>query len=456
MSDPTITDRAAAEIIQCARAKVVHLRPYFAKTVYGVNFIENSACPSMGIDEYWRCSYNPEWVKRLGIEATTTAVLEKILHRVREHGERFTALGVTMSTLDAAQAAACAEIQDDLAAEISERRDLAAIPEEISILPQDFGLRPNDIAENYYMALADRQRSSVAYAHVRSSGKQAGGAVDSPAYNRELAAWKRASQCRCGSGATGVPMPWEHARPEEGGPFGLEEADRRDLLRTTAKDIVAYAQRKGMGSGAGSLVEWAKATLRPKRIPWEQLVGGAIRRSLTLVAGCAIHSYQRPSRRQAIFPDFVMPGMRRPIPHVAIVGDTSSSMSAGENSDLALVRGCVEEVCRSNGARVSFIACDAEVHGGVQRVSAGSQVVLAGRGGTDMRVGIHAAMTRINPRPDLVMCITDCGTAWPDSPLPAPTKLLILGVGVPESWQREIPKWATFVNVDPRQKDDEP
>lgn len=442
-------DRAAAEIIQCARAKVTYHRPYFGKAVYGVAFLENVNCPDMGVDEYWRCSYNPEWVKSKGIEVVTTAVLEKILHRVREHGERFRRLGVTMRTIDAAQAAACAEIQDDLYDELEKRRDLPQIPEEILILPSHFGLQNGEVAEFYYSKLVDRLGSPI-YEHVRTKGEPDRTYLADPGKIHEYNAWKKARKCRCGSGATGVHMPWEHEAPAQGGPFGLEDIDRRDLLRQTAEDIVKYASRKGRGTVPGSLVDWAEDMLKPKSIPWEQIVGAAVRRTVQMIQGTLLHSYARPARRQSIYPDIVMPGMRRPVPNVAIVSDTSASMTSGKGSDLALVRGVIEDICRSMGANCAVIATDAEVHGGIQYVQSGRQAVLAGRGGTDMRVGMHYAMTYVRPRPDVLVVVTDCGTEWPDHPPPPPTRVLICGVGVPDSWTAQVPSWAQFINVDPR------
>jgi predicted metal-dependent peptidase len=444
-----VRDRGAAEIVQCARAKVTYLRPYFSKAVYGATFIENPACPNFAIDEYWRLSYNPNWVKAQGIDIVTTAVLEKILHRVREHGERFREIGVTMATIDAAQAAGCCEIQDDLVEEIQKRRDLPMLPDEITILPTHFGMENGAVAEAYYMQLAGRL-TGKAYQSVLTNTTASKPTKEDPP-SPEAAAWRKVRRCRCGSGATGVHEEWEHEDPSNGGPHGLEDADRRDLIEHTAKDIIEYNGRKGIGSLPGSLLEWAKDQLKPKQIPWEAIVGAAVRRAIVQVAGTAYHSYARPSRRQSIFADIIMPGMRRSIPNIAIVGDTSGSMSAGAKSDLALVRGVVEDVCRSHGAAVAFLATDTEVHGGVQYVQAGRQVKLAGRGGTDLTVGLHAAYYQVKPRPDVIFVVTDCGTAWPAVPPPPPTRVVVLGVGqVADAWREAIPKWATYVNVDPR------
>jgi predicted metal-dependent peptidase len=79
------------------------------------------------------------------------------------------------------------------------------------------------------------------------------------------------------------------------------------------------------------------------------------------------------------------------------------------------------------------------------RVFSAKQLNLSGGGGTDMRVGIAAAMVG-KPQPDMVIVLTDGYTPWPDRPL-GKTKLLAViingnGEGSPE-WMSKI-----MINVD--------
>ena len=78
--------------------------------------------------------------------------------------------------------------------------------------------------------------------------------------------------------------------------------------------------------------------------------------------------------------------MRRPVPRVAVVVDTSGSVD-----DVLLGRalGEVDGALRALGVSDSHVAvysCDAAVHQ-VQRVRRARDARLAGGGGTDMRVG---------------------------------------------------------------------
>jgi predicted metal-dependent peptidase len=159
-----------------------------------------------------------------------------------------------------------------------------------------------------------------------------------------------------------------------------------------------------------------------------------------------MHSYARPSRRASALPDFIQPSMRRPQPFVCIVGDTSGSMDV--KHDLALVRGVTEDICQAMGARVAFLATDAGVHGGVQKVTSGRNIELKGRGGTNMSVGIEYAMTKLRPKPDVVVVATDCGTGWP-SHAPRGAKVIVCAIGNDEDSIARVPKWARLIRVDP-------
>lgn len=117
----------------------------------------------------------------------------------------------------------------------------------------------------------------------------------------------------------------------------------------------------------------------------------------------------------------------------------------GDN-DLGLVCGIVEDVCRSVNAEVTFLATDANVHGGSQRARGGRHVKIKGRGGTNMCVGIEYAMGKVKPRPDVVVVCTDCDTDWPQK-RPA-TRVIICAIGASESLIAKCPEWATVIEVE--------
>jgi predicted metal-dependent peptidase len=114
--------------------------------------------------------------------------------------------------------------------------------------------------------------------------------------------------------------------------------------------------------------------------------------------------------------------------------------------DLGLVRGVVQDICRSMGSPLTFLAADAAVHESAQ-VMDGLALKLTGGGGTDMRVPIRHALTRLLPRPDAIVVITDCGTPWPSAPLPGGVKLIVCATGACDT--ADVPQWARLIIVDP-------
>jgi predicted metal-dependent peptidase len=127
--------------------------------------------------------------------------------------------------------------------------------------------------------------------------------------------------------------------------------------------------------------------------------------------GMVDYSYRKPSRRGAATPSVIMPTLERPIPDVAIVCDTSGSMTSDLlGRALSEVESILQRV-GLQGSNVRVLSCDAEVHS-VKRVSRASQVELLGGGGTDMGAGIAQALA-LRPRPSVIVVLTDGFTPWP-------------------------------------------
>jgi predicted metal-dependent peptidase len=132
--------------------------------------------------------------------------------------------------------------------------------------------------------------------------------------------------------------------------------------------------------------------------------------------------------------------MRRPVPNVVFIGDTSASMSADA---LALVRQVVEDICMALGASLSFIATDAAAHG-VQTAHGGRTIEMRGRGGTDLRVGFQSALEDVQPRPDIIVVGTDCDTPWPEDP---GVTVIVCAIEASEGAVAEVPEWARVIVV---------
>jgi predicted metal-dependent peptidase len=185
---------------------------------------------------------------------------------------------------------------------------------------------------------------------------------------------------------------------------------------------------------------WAETVLEPT-VDWRQVLAGSVRQAVAWASGAVDYTYQRPSRRSGALPAVVLPSLRRPAPEVAIVVDTSGSMS---DDDLAAALAEVAGVLRGigiRGNRVSVLSCDAAVTV-TRRVAAAAEVELVGGGGTDMRVGIAAALALPHP-PDVIVVLTDGETPWPDAP-PAAARVIagLIGTAPPDP-----PPWVEAIRI---------
>lgn len=446
-------NQAAEDHVRAARAKAAFVRPYFAHALYALIPVQSEGCPTMAVDKWGRLYFNPAFVLACDVDEIATVCLHEIGHKLRHHHDRAHALGVTEATHAIANIAQDCELNDDIADEVKERKDIKPLPSG-AVYPSTFGFEDGKVWEVYYAQLMDeleKHADKLKDEGDGGSGSEDGGDGGSAQGKQGQRKGKKPSggndpaknrKHKCGSGATGVAQPWEDPSPGNGGGEGIEDADWKDIERRVA-GAIREQNEKSRGTVPGTWVAWADEILRPERIPWDQELAGACRWAINDVSGKVTHNYKRPSRRQQATPDVVFPSMRRPIPNVAFVGDTSGSMS---DHALSLVRGVVEDVCMALGAALSFIATDAAAHG-VQRAHNGRTVEMRGRGGTDMRVGIQSALEDVLPRPDVIIVASDCETPWPEED--PGVRVIICAVEAGEHAIGECPEWARVIVVNP-------
>lgn len=403
---------AARETLEFARAKAYQLRPYWQAALYAWPMVLDDRVPSLACDRHGRIYANPDWVLAHGKEVTATALCHESWHLLADHYSRADAVS---SPEHAKLVNRCqdAEANDGLRDEWERQRGMSPLPNRWCVLPEDVGGNPHEAWEKYYF---DSLGSDTA-----STSQQASD---------------------CGSGSHGQARPWELGPPEQEGSRGLHEADIQTVREQVAKDTLAHVA-KGRGTVPGHLIEWSNRVLRPKPVSWERLFDGLVRNALQLSRGYRHHTYMRPSRRSAVT-DVIVAALRSPIPKIALVGDTSGSMSVDH---LSLIRGTISQLCLSLGAKLTFFPVDAQVHGS-QELTDGSLATMLGRGGTDMTVGIEHAMREA--KPDAVVVATDCVTPWPREKLRVP--LIVAAVEADESSIMAIPSWAKVVRIERTQK----
>ncbi len=397
-----MADRAHIENLPAARLWATDRFPYLATGLFSAEVVAAPDSGTVSVDEGWRMHADPELAATWSPAQLGSVLVHHVCHLLRMHGERARGLQIGPNDTHAWVRAADAEINDDL---VPAGLDLPGHP----VLPRDFGAEDGLLAEQYFAAgTTDRSEKS------EDEGETAGTWLD------------------CGSGADGQP------RPDDGSPNQPEwQADL--LRRQVAKDIVEYG--KTAGKVPAGLLRWAQEEMAPT-VNWRTLLAAELRRAVAEVAGAVDYSYRRPSRRASVSGTVVLPALRRPLPEVAIVCDTSASMT---DDLLAGALAEVDGLLRALGLarQVRVLACDTAVSA-AQRVSSARQVQLTGGGGTDMVAGLEAAVA-LRPRPAVTIVLTDGYTPWPNL-APKGTRVVVglLGLDAPDA-----PPWARVVRVEP-------
>lgn len=251
----------------------------------------------------------------------------------------------------------------------------------------------------------------------------------------------------CGSGATGGKRDYEE--PEDANDGSLDP-DEADLVRQeTAKDIIDAANAGKVPAG---MVREANELLNPQ-VDWHQELMSVVRRVCATVAGQKDYSYRRPSRRSAMT-SFYLPSMRAPRPpELAVVLDTSGSMSAADLAvALSEIQGIMQRSSSSSKASLRIVNCDADAKD-IETVQSVEDITIIGGGGTDMRIGIKNA-SELRPKPDAIITITDGGTPWPkqpDDPRIVYINVIVRaksGSNSKYQWSSKPPEWMHTIYVD--------
>jgi predicted metal-dependent peptidase len=372
--------------------------------VFGAQVIADPGSGTLSVDESWQMHADPEVTADWTPAQLGSVLIHHVCHLLRTHGERAQDTGVRPDEAADWIRAADAEINDDL---VPAGLELPGRP----VLPRDLGAEDGLLAEQYFAGIR-RQAARTAENQARS-----GPWLD------------------CGSGADGIPRPGQG----QGSEGGLPRWQADLLRRQVAQDVIAHGKQPG--TVPAGLLRWAEEVLTPK-VNWRAVLAAELRRAVAEVSGAVDYSYRRPSRRSAVAGPVILPALRRPVPEVAVVCDTSGSMT---EDLLAMVLAEVEGLLRALGLarQVRVLACDTAV-APAQRVSSARQVELIGGGGTDMGAGIGAA-AGLRPRPAVTVVLTDGYTPWPAvAPKGMRVVVGLLGEGAPDA-----PPWTRSVRVEP-------
>lgn len=428
--------------LQAARLLLVQRMPYLAAALYAMVPVATPGLETMAVDKRWRLYFDPLVFHRWSKEEVAGVLLHEVNHLLRDHSDR--SLGKESERWGIA---ADAEINDGLI--IGDLASIIALPED-SILPGKFGWPDNRLAEEYYV-LAD-QGSNMARHESASKAGKAGrnnrpatqqadqlrgngqkntteptkhAAASAAANDKQGVELPRPGAGNCGSASDGQERWWEAPETGEGVPPSIN----RTAAEMIRHNVAIRITESDPGTIPAGLIRWAKGKLRPGT-DWRKALGAIVRGSVAAAAGAADYSYSKPSRRQGVVRqgDVLRPALRGVRPRIAVVVDTSASISGKQ---LAVAVSEIDGILQTSGASdLTVLTADAtveSVHRHVQRLQQ-VETSLIGGGGTDMGKAIqHAA--RIKPMPDVILVITDGFTPWLDPIRKARVVALLLDSG---------------------------
>jgi predicted metal-dependent peptidase len=250
-----------------------------------------------------------------------------------------------------------------------------------------------------------------------------------------------------------APGELDQADDANGAAPATTGVERRVIDISTA---AAIREAAAIGTVPAGLVAIAKQLLTPSKLPWKQILSSAIRRSIASRAGDTDVTYARRNRRRAYIDlssneRIIRPGNYSPVPSLAVVRDTSGSMGAPQLNAVSVEIEGIAKQLGIRGEQLIVLDVDVEVAAKRQYRDFSQLEEVAGRGGTDMGVGIAEAAA-LRPKPNAIVVITDGMTPWPATRGNAPpTIAAIVGTSDAHSYLVEgVPAWIKPVLVDLR------
>jgi hypothetical protein len=350
-------------------------------------------------------------------------LIHQASHLLRHHHDRFPTTAVEAPQVAPTARRGPEQVRWNVAGDLEINDDLVAgqvvLPDRAE-LPRRHGFTDGLTAETFFDMLPGKATATPGvHAHPGTGDSTSGGL---------------ATSADCGSGCDGQPRPWDT------GGSGLSSTARQLLAHQVAHEI--RERQRSRGDVPAGWTRWADDVLQPV-VDWRRALAAAVRRGLADVTGRVDFTYRKPSRRSASSPGVVLPSLRQPVPKVAMVLDTSGSMSDTLLSQCLAEVGGVLTGLGVARHQLRIVCCDAEAYE-AQRVMAAREVKLLGGGGTDMGAGLREAAD-LRPRPDLVVVLTDGYTPWPAiAPRGIEVVVGLIGGG------GTAPPWARAVSIEPR------
>ena len=432
--------------IMAARGAAISRAPYFRSAMLRVQFQEVAAeelpYPTMAMSPGGVIYYCKEFVQKTPTVALASVLVHELMHFINGHAARFKAV-VEMAIANEddglrhiLNAATDCEINDDLIA-MGWQMPTDTPP----ALPTDYGMKNGGTAEQYFLEL--RQQAKTSKKKMGVCAGECGGVAGTP-HAVEKRFGEKGPKAD-GSGGAGKSKGDGNG---QGDATDLSPSEIARLRAQVARDVNAHAQQQGGGRGnlPAGIARWASEHIKPARIPWRQKLARATRKALEVAAGAQDYRYDGVSRRQSGIghgPGLPrLPRLRGYVPRIAVIVDTSGSMS---DTQLGMALSETGGILKAAGAAVTFCAIDAAVHEIKQvRNWQDAAKLMKGGGGTDMKPAFEA-MKAQKVRPNVVICATD-GMIGNPGPDPTWTRVIWLLIG--SKHKEDVSKFGEIIEVD--------
>jgi len=467
------------EILEAARLRAVVEFPYYTDWLGAVCLIPCRDIDTAGVDEYMRVYVNPEWFAALTPTERAGILVHEISHPLWRHSFRMRMSGLFNKEL--------ANVAADL--EINSGHKLRNLLPKDGCFPPAFKVAWGLSMEEYYRLLEEEEEEEetpppppppppgkgepkcrscgsknlstsssrpgwvtitcddCGFSEERpvQSGGGGGGGLPIPPQPKgdedtDEGKDDRKPKPGKGSGVDGEKQPWEKEAPEIGDTPGIPESEQAIIRRKVQQKVSESSQARG--DIGGRFVDECIRELTPPKIPWQQEMRQVAGQYISAARGFDEYTYARPSLRSLALPGYVLPSTVTPEPEVLVMLDTSGSMSTQTLVDCCSeIEGILETLTASEP---TIILVDAQVQE-VKKFRSVSEIEFRGRGGTDLRVGFEK-IKDLKPQPDVLICLTDGGTPWPDVK-PKGVRVIVVLIG--RIWgASQVPGWARKIVVD--------
>lgn len=428
--------------IMAARGAAISRVPYFRAAMLRVQFAEVAAedlpYPTMAMSPGGVIYYCVEFVQKTPTAQLASVLVHELMHFLQAHHTRFKSLIDMCIANEDSELRTLLNIAEDC--EIND--DLTAmgwsLPADCAF-PQKYDLEPGKTAEQYLLEL--RKNQTAAPKQPKTGNGQCGGAAG---HGHDVEKRFAPGDKPGSAGKSPATGSGELQKPT-----GMSEGEVERLRAQVARDVNAHAQQQGGGRGTipQGIARWAADHIKPPKVPWRQKLARATRRALEVASGMQDYRYDGISRRQSGLghgPNAPrLPRLRGYLPRIAVVVDTSGSMS---NAQLGLAISETSGILRAAGAAVTFCAIDTALHDAPKQVRNWQEAAasMKGGGGTDMRPAFEALRMMKN-RPNVVICATD---GMIGDPGPEPTWCRVIWLLVGSKYTHDVSKFGEIIEVD--------